>query len=117
MDQVVGFEKKRSGLWLKKYWFLILMLFLGVIFSAGIILLEYLNEDLGFYLSLYLLDWEMVQVLWREALDFLWSMTPQTWAWTGLLLYFFIIGVIFITRPKRRVIKRKLDSLKRYNEL
>lgn len=112
MDKVIRFEKKRSGQWYQRYWFILTLLALSVVFGGKIIWERLSSEDAWFFLGFYFADWEIFQVLWQEALSFVWDLTPREWLVASFAILLVIVFVMLVTRNKRFLIKRRLASIK-----
>jgi len=114
MNRVVRFEEARSSTWFKKYWAILIILGIGIVYAGIRIYVGYREFDEEFMVAWYFQDWEMFQIVWRDALDFIWMLLPMYWAYGVGIGIMGIVIVILSTYTKRKNIKKKLQSIQTY---
>lgn len=116
MKKVVNFEARRSRLWIGFFVaaiFLLTVIFVVFFAIAGAKIGERQTLDL---LTLFGEDREIIAEFWQDTLLTFWEELPQKTLFITLLTLFFTAVFLWATRGKRRVIKRKLEELARYQK-
>ncbi len=114
MNRVVQFEETRRSRWFKKYWVILSLFVIGIIYAGIRIYTEYLELDEEFMVAWYFQDWELFQIVWRDALDFIWTLLPTYWVYGVGIGILGMSIVIFSTNTKRKNLKKKLQSIQTY---
>jgi hypothetical protein len=116
MENVVRFEEKRSTVWLKRYWIVLVLLIFGIGYAAITIYNEYRFFDESFMVSWYFEDWELFTIVWRDALEFIWSLVPAYWVYgCGIGILILIVAIVG-THAKRKKIAKTLQSIKEFKK-
>lgn len=114
MNRVVRFEEARTLNWFKRYWAILIILALGIVYAGIRIYIGYREFDEEFMVAWYFQDWELFQIVWRDALDFIWMLIPTYWVYGLGIGIIVLIIVILSTYTKRKNLKKKLQSIQTY---
>ena len=114
MNRVVQFEETRTSRWFKRYWIILFLLVIGIIYAGIRIYTGYQEFDEEFMVAWYFQDWELFQIVWRDALDFIWTLLPTYWVYGVGIGILGMSIVIFSTNTKRKNLKKKLQSIQTY---
>lgn len=112
MEKVIRFEKKRSSSWVKRYIGALVLLGIVIFYMLIRTFLEYREIDEEFMVLWYFEDWELFQRVWKDALEFIWTIVPRFWLFASILGFCSMIGMILATRKKRHMVKKRLQSMR-----
>lgn len=112
MEKVVQYETKRSTNWIRRYWFFVGLVFVGIMYALIRTYIGYREFDEDFMVLWYFEDWELIKIVWKDALQFIWELVPQYWVYLttfGIV----ILGIgIFGTKNKRKQVHTRLHAVK-----
>lgn len=116
MKQVTVYEKKRTHDWLLRFRILILGL-CGIVFLSILYIYRSMIENHTQELfELFTEDIEIIREYWQDTIINIWEELPQVVIITAFVLICGIIGIILLTNSKRRIIKTKIQNLKKYQK-
>ncbi len=107
MGRVVKYEKKRTSVWM---WTLVAALGVLAALLAGSIYVvgtSFFEDEFSWLVSFYFVDFDTFRQTWREAVSFVWDIIPHSFVYFALFLAAVIVAAIFLTRSKRRIMKRR----------
>lgn len=115
MTKVAVYEKQAITVWLRN--FMIFMLSFGaavvvVILAIARDLLEKRTFDV---FELFFQDPEIISEFWKEVFVTFWDEVPQNLIIIAGIMFGLLLFVLFATRVKRAVIRRKMLQLDKYS--
>jgi|GEM_PF-2229635 len=114
MDRVVRFEERRSLNWLRRYWSVLLIICIGIVYAGIRIYFGYRENDEEFIVSWYFQDWELFQIVWKDALQFIWDLLPAHWVYGFGIGIIGAVVMIVCTHTLRRNVQKKIQSIQSY---
>ena len=114
MTEVAKYEKEKIRLFRLRLW-IALAVILSVCIVGSVVIVWQLNEMQAFdLLTLFSEDRQIIAEFWQDTLSTFWEYIPPQWFW-GVILSLFCLGaILFITRRRRRINKKKLAQLSKY---
>ena len=116
MDSVVRFENIRTRRW----WTLFIAVIFVLLGSAGIAVYiagtSLFEEEIRNLVALYFEDFDMIKNLWQDALEFIWAIVPKELIYFAVCIIIFVGILIILTRSKRRLNAKRLQSIARYTD-
>lgn len=116
MQRIVGYEKKRTARWLKLFFGAAAILASVVVVSTGLIVKQMIDFRTFDMLSLFEEDREIIAQFWQDTLVTVWAELPQQIVITSLVALVIFFGLILFTGTKRKIIKRKLSEVAKYQQ-
>jgi len=116
MDQVVGFEKRRSAWWIGKFLFILFVLGALGIWVFWIAVTEIFERQTLELLALFTQDREIVAQFWQDTIMVFWEELPQEKLAIGFLALLGVVIFIFINRKNISIIWKKMRQLAKYKE-
>jgi MFS-type transporter involved in bile tolerance (Atg22 family) len=114
MKKVIGFEKRRTAIWLRSF-AIIVTGFIAACITVFLLVVRDLLEKRAFDLfELFTQEREIIAEFWQEVLKTFWEELPQGMVFAILLIIIALVIFIFITRRKRKIIQKKLRQLEKY---
>ena len=116
MGNVIAFEKKRSKRFL--WGFGLLVLVLGVMsLILGIQTIQNIYEFQTFdALTILGQDREIIREYWQEAAFILENELPWDLLIPGAMVVLGIVGLVLVTRNRRRLTQKRLQNVAKYNK-
>ncbi len=114
MDKVTGFERRRSGWWLGRF-FLVIFILGSVLISLFWFLTQTLADRQAWeLLTLFIQDPEVIADYWQDTLWIFWEEMPHRPIIIAGVLIISIILFILATRRKRKIMQKRMGQLAKY---
>ncbi len=114
MDQVVGFEKRRSFGWLGRFFFILFVLGALGIWVFWIAAAEIFERQTLELLTLFTQDREIIAQFWQDTMMVFWEELPQRKLAVSFIALLGAILLVIFTRKKFMIVWRKIQQLAKY---
>ncbi len=116
MNQVVGFEKRRSAWWIGKFLFILFVLGALGIWVFWVAVTEIFERQTLDLFALFTQDKEVIGQFWQDTVMVFWEELPQEKLVIGFLALLGVVIFIFINRKNIFIIWKKMRQLAKYNK-
>ncbi len=114
MNQVVGFEKRRSFWWIGKFLFILFVLGALGIWVFWIAATEILQRQTLELLTLFTQDREIIAQFWQDTIMVFFEELPQRKLAVSFLALLGVVLFVLLTRKKFMIVWKKIQQLAKY---
>lgn len=111
MENVARYERERSTGWLQRFRVIIVALLLLAVFILGRVWQQLQERGSLDLLSLFWEDAEIIREFWQDTLSIFLEEIPQETLLGAVWILLGIVMFVWLTRKRRKIIKRRLSEL------